>query len=164
VVIVGLGGDAALAERALGLGAPVAAAVEARGAALGDFVDRLRLAGGEALALDAAPEGAFIGVALRGGSVPPAAAAAGMLALDLRGAAAALDYDAAPTLRPDLAAPAGSGADRVFQTLREAARRGRADGRVAIVALPAEDAALKGLARWLAVTDVAAVPLTVAVR
>lgn len=88
----------------------------------------------------------------------------GMLALALNpssddmsttGSRGAADADITVGFSLDEAASA----ERVFQTLQEATRRAGENGGVA-VALAASDAALTGLARWLAVTEADAAPIS----
>jgi hypothetical protein len=162
VALLGLEADADLVARAAALGAPLTAALDFSAPGAGAALDALTAAGMEALAVDAAPEGPLAGIALRAAAAPPPAAAAeGMLAFALRGDAPG--YEGGPLLRPDMTIDAGAGAEFVFQALQEAARRA-AGGRPVVVALSADAAALTALARWLAVTDAAAAPLTAAAR
>jgi hypothetical protein len=157
VALVGFGEDPAAVERFLALGAPVSVVVDPGDAAL---ADRARAIGGEALTLGAAGRGAFVGVALTAGADAPDPE---LLTLDLREGAARPSADGGLTLRPDLALPDGASAERVFFTLREAERRALEAGGPVVVALGADEAAVTGLARWMAVSDVPPAPLTAAV-
>jgi len=165
-VAVALSGlDDALLARALALGAPLTLLIDPAAPGAGAQARRARAAGREVASLGAVADARAVGVAATDFDARALARAGeqGLLALTLTpgaGAAAASGPVAAATFRLDAAASA----ERVFQTLQEAARRAAPEvgvvGVGAIVALEASDAALTGIARWLAVTQAAPAPLS----
>jgi len=157
VAVALTGVDAGGMARALALGAPLTLVIDAAAPDASALIARARAAGREVVTLGADADPRAVGVAAPGFDADALARArdAGLLTLALTPGATTPPADGAAAFRLD----GGASAARVFQTLQEAARRA-ASGDGVVVALAASDAALTGLARWLAVTQAAPAPLS----
>ena len=157
VAVALTGVDAGGLARALALGAPLTLVIDAAAPDASALIARARAAGREVVTLGADADPRAVGVAAPGFDADALARArdAGLLTLALTPGATTPPADGAAAFRLD----GGASAARVFQTLQEAARRA-ASGDGVVVALAASDAALTGLARWLAVTQAAPAPLS----
>lgn len=161
VALLGVEAQPALADRALASGAATLVIAPAAPGALTLGV-RARALGLEVFLLGAGVTPWAAGRAARGlaADARAAAAAAGLAALDLDPAG---PNPQGAALRADFALDPAASAERVFQTLDEAARRAGPDG-VSVVALSVTDAALTGLARWRAVATARLIPATAAIE